>query len=163
MGTIAATPSCSQPSRSTRLGLAWLFMCTALALHVTDEALTGFLAVYNPTVLAMRAKLGFWPMPTFEFHEWLFGLIAGISLLFALSPLAFRNTRQVRPLFYFCAGGNRLVQCTRTHSGYDLRPHSRKRPLCAPRSRFLLIARIADRFGFFADSAAAYSAILISD
>jgi hypothetical protein len=45
-------------------------MWIALAIHVTDEALTGFLAVYNPTVLALRAKLPFFPMPTFEFREW---------------------------------------------------------------------------------------------
>jgi hypothetical protein len=75
----------------------------ALALHVTDEALTGFLSVYNPTVLALRARFGFWPMPTFEFREWLTGLTLGILLLAALSPFAFRNTRWLRPLFYFCA------------------------------------------------------------
>ncbi|MBI3401061.1 MAG: hypothetical protein HY048_06545 [Acidobacteria bacterium] len=74
-----------------------------LALHVTDEALTGFLSVYNPTVLALRARLGFWPMPTFEFREWLTGLILGILLLAALSPFAFRNVRWIRPIFYFCA------------------------------------------------------------
>lgn len=92
------------PSRSTfRLGVAWLLMCAALALHVADEALTGFLAVYNPTVLAMRARLGYWPMPAFEFRDWLSGLVIGILLLSALSPFAFRNARWVRPVFYFCA------------------------------------------------------------
>ena len=91
-------------SRSTfRLGVAWLLLCAALALHVTDEALTGFLAIYNPTVLAVRAKLGFWPMPTFEFREWLAGLVIGILLLSALSPFAFRNARWIRPVGYFCA------------------------------------------------------------
>ena len=42
-------------------------------------------------------------MPTFEFREWLTGLILGILVLAALSPLAFRNARWLRPLFYFCA------------------------------------------------------------
>jgi hypothetical protein len=88
---------------SFRLGVAWVMMCAALAIHVTDEALTGFLSVYNPTVLALRAKLGFWPMPTFEFREWLTGLILGILLLLALSPFAFRNARWIRPIFYFVA------------------------------------------------------------
>lgn len=78
-------------------------MWVALALHVTDEALTGFLSVYNPTVLTLRARLGFWLMPTFEFREWLTGLILGILLLAALSPFAFRNVRWIRPIFYFCA------------------------------------------------------------
>jgi hypothetical protein len=87
----------------SKLGWAWVFMWIALAIHVTDEALTGFLAVYNPTVLALRAKFGFWPMPTFEFREWLTGLAAGILLLALLSPFAFQNARWIRPLFYFVA------------------------------------------------------------
>lgn len=75
----------------------------SLALHVTDEALTGFLSVYNPTVLALRARFRFWPMPTFDFREWLAGLALGIVCLASLSPLAFRNVRWIRPLFYFFA------------------------------------------------------------
>jgi hypothetical protein len=75
----------------------------ALAVHVTDEASTGFLAVYNPTVVALRARLRFWPMPTFEFREWLTGLIVAILVLLALSPFAFRGSRWLRPGFYFFA------------------------------------------------------------
>ena len=82
--------------------MAWVLLCAALALHVTDEALTGFLSVYNPTVQALRAAWGFWPMPTFEFREWLTGLSLGILVLAALSPFAFRNARWIRPIFYFC-------------------------------------------------------------
>ena len=78
-------------------------MALALAIHVTDEALTGFLGVYNPTVLALRAKLGFWPMPTFEFRDWLGGLITGIVVLLALSPFVFRGMRWIRPIFYLVA------------------------------------------------------------
>jgi len=78
-------------------------LCVAMAVHVTDEATTGFLSVYNPTVLALRAKLGFWPMPTFEFGEWLAGLIVANVLLLALSPFVFRGARWIRPLFYFFA------------------------------------------------------------
>jgi hypothetical protein len=78
-------------------------MCGALALHVADEASTGFLSVYNPTVLALRAQLGYWPMPTFEFREWLLGLILGVALLAALSPFAFRNARWMRAPLYFMA------------------------------------------------------------
>jgi hypothetical protein len=86
-----------------RLGVAWIMMWVALAIHVTDEALTGFLSVYNPTVLALRAKLGFWPMPTFEFREWLIALSVGIIILATLSPFAFRNARWIRPIFFFVA------------------------------------------------------------
>jgi len=86
-----------------RLGVAWVMLALALAAHVADEALTGFLSVYNPTVLALRARFGFWPMPTFEFREWLTGLSLGILLLLVLSPFAFRGARWIRPLFYFVA------------------------------------------------------------
>ena len=86
-----------------RLGTAWVMLWITLAVHVADEASTGFLSVYNPTVLALRARFGFWPMPTFELREWLAGLVLGILLLAALSRLAFRNGRWIRPLFYFCA------------------------------------------------------------
>lgn len=99
----SAAPA-SVPSQSTRgLGGAWIGMWLALAVHVTDEALTGFLSVYNPTVIALRARFGFWPMPTFEFREWLTGLVALIVLLAALTPFAFRNAGWIRPLLYFCA------------------------------------------------------------
>ena len=60
-------------------GRAWILLCLALALHVFDEARTGFLDVYNPTVLAMRERLGWWPMPTFSFGVWLAGLIGASS------------------------------------------------------------------------------------
>lgn len=86
-----------------RLGITWLAFCFTLALHVTDEALTGFLSVYNPTVLALRQRLGFWPMPTFGFREWLSGLTALIVLLVLLGPFLFRNDRWVRFLAYFFA------------------------------------------------------------
>ena len=85
------------------LGIAWVLLCASLALHVTDEALTGFLAVYNPTVLGLKAKLGFWPMPPFGFREWLAGLIAACAILFALTPFVFRGSRWIRPLFYVFA------------------------------------------------------------
>ena len=95
-----------------RLGVAWVLMWVALAIHVTDEALTGFLPVYNATVLALRAELGFWPMPVFEFKTWLFGLSIGISILALLSPLAFRNVQLLRPLFLFVAGVTGLLNAT---------------------------------------------------
>jgi hypothetical protein len=83
------------------LGWAWLLLCLALALHVTDEATTGFLDVYNLTVIALRAKLGWWPMPTFEFRDWLFGLIAACLVLLALSVVVFRGARWIRVFAYF--------------------------------------------------------------
>jgi len=85
-------------------GFAWVLLCLAFCVHVADEALTGFLGVYNPTVVAMRTRLGWFPMPTFEYREWLVGLILVNLVLLALSPFAFRNARGLRPLAYFFAG-----------------------------------------------------------
>ena len=80
-----------------------MMLWIALAIHVTDEALTDFLSVYNPTVLALRARFGFWPMPTLAFGPWLTALALGILFLASLSRFAFRNARWVRPIFYCCA------------------------------------------------------------
>jgi len=90
-------------SDAYRLGIAWVMMWIALAIHVTDEALTGFLPVYNATVLSLRAELGFWPMPTFEFRVWLTALCSGIAVLALLSPFAFRNASWIRPILLFVA------------------------------------------------------------
>ena len=62
---------------------------------MTDEATTGFLDVYNPTVIALRAKLGWWPMLTFEFRDWLFGLIAACVALLVLLVVVFRGARWI--------------------------------------------------------------------
>lgn len=102
MAASSASAILRKPSVS-KLGWAWVLMWVALAIHVTDEALTGFLSVYNPTVLALRERLGFWPMPTFEFRQWLTGLGLGIFLLALLSPFAFRNAHWIRPILYFLA------------------------------------------------------------
>ena len=74
--------------------------CLALAVHVSDEALTDFLSVYNPAVRAIRARLPFLPLPTFTFRIWLGGLLVAVAILLALSPLAFRGARWMRPLAY---------------------------------------------------------------
>jgi hypothetical protein len=81
---------------SKSYGIAWLSLCAALALHITDEALTGFLSVYNPTVLAMRERFPWFPMPVFTFRPWLSGLVTLVVLLFCLSPLAFRRASWLR-------------------------------------------------------------------
>ena len=88
---------------SNGFGWPWLALCGAFALHIADEALTGFLNVYNPTVEAMRARLGWWPMPTFQFREWLVGLILACALLFCFAPLAARGAWWLRPLAWFYA------------------------------------------------------------
>jgi high-affinity Fe2+/Pb2+ permease len=73
--------------------LAWVLLCAALAVHVADEALTGFLSVYNPTVLAIRSKGMWFPAPTFTFRNWLAGLIVACVVLLILSGWATRKHR----------------------------------------------------------------------
>lgn len=101
--TASTAPAFARDPATFKLGIAWIALCLALALHVCDEASTDFLSVYNPTVLALRTKLGFWPMPTFEFREWLTGLIVAVLVLLALSPLVFKGAHWTRPVFYIFA------------------------------------------------------------
>lgn len=90
----------SSAGDSKRLGIAWVLVTLALAVHILDEALTGFLAVYNPTVRALRISYPWFPMLTSTFRDWLTGLICAVVILLALSPLFYRNVRWVRPLGY---------------------------------------------------------------
>jgi len=83
----------SLPERHAR---AWLFLVAALALHVLDEALTGFLDFYNPLVLQLRESLGFWPMPTFTFGVWLSGLVALVVILAVITPAVRRGATGTR-------------------------------------------------------------------
>ena len=42
-------------------------------------------------------------MPTFAFREWLVGLIVAVAIFFALTPLAARDVRWLRPLAWLYA------------------------------------------------------------
>jgi len=98
--------------RDMWFGVAWVLFALAVAVHVADEAAHGFLAVYNPTVRAVRARLPFLLIPTFSFPVWIGGLAAGIALLFLLSPLAFAGDAHLRliawPLAILVGLGNGL-------------------------------------------------------
>ena len=85
----------SSQSLVRTFGRAWVAMAVVIALHVTDEAATDFLGLYNPLVRAIRARAPLLPLPTFTFGVWLAGLGLGVALLLALSPLAFRGSRWV--------------------------------------------------------------------
>ena len=75
---------------------AWVGLALALGLHVTDEALTGFLPVYNQVVEELRADHPWVPLPTFTFPVWLGGLILGVLLLLALTPVVSRGAQWIR-------------------------------------------------------------------
>lgn len=94
------TPDFNPEQPARRLGVAWLALTGAVAVHVWDEAANDFLSVYNPTVTALRERLGWFPMPTFTYDVWLNGLIFGVGLLALLSLGAFAGWRGMRWLAY---------------------------------------------------------------
>ena len=87
-------------SDSRPFGLAWTALSLALAAHVVDEALTGFLDVYNPAVESIRQRVSWFPMPVLTFDVWLGGLAVVVAVLLALSPLAYRGARSLRIAAY---------------------------------------------------------------
>ncbi len=95
-------PSLTQTSQRG-FGAPWVTLVLALAVHVADEAVNDFLSVYNPSVIALRERLGFFPMPVFTSEVWLSALIAAVLILLALSPLAFRGRKGVRWTAYVFA------------------------------------------------------------
>ena len=79
---------------------AWISLCLALALHVIDEASTGFLQVYNPSVRALRQRWPWLPFPVFTFGVWLAGLVLAVVVLLCLSIFVLRGARWMRPIAY---------------------------------------------------------------
>ena len=75
---------------------AWICLALALALHVTDEALTDFLPVYNRVVEGVRTNHPWVPLPSFTFPVWLAGLVLGVLLLLGLTPMVSREGRWLR-------------------------------------------------------------------
>jgi hypothetical protein len=75
---------------------AWVVLACALVLHVTDEALTGFLPMFSGIVQGVRARHPWVPFPVFTFTVWLCGLILFVVLLLALTPLVSRGQRWIR-------------------------------------------------------------------
>jgi hypothetical protein len=129
--------------QSIKLGRAWVFLAIAVAVHVTDETLTGFLSVYNPTVLALRARFAFVPLLTFSFGLWLSGLIAGIVLMLLVAPVVFRGSIWIRPVFYILAVImviNALGHITGTILGHTVNSVRFPRPMPGFYSSPLLLA-----------------------
>lgn len=95
----AQTPEMEIPC-PVRHAAAWIALCLALAVHVADEALTGFLSVYNPAVISIRERLPWAPLPTFTFEVWFGGLIVAVIVLSSLTALVLRGARLMTPLSY---------------------------------------------------------------
>ena len=81
-----------------RFGHAWVALGLALAIHVADEAANDFLALYNPTALSIRERLGIPFPPSLSFTGWLTGLALVVAAWLSLAPLAYRGRRWLFPL-----------------------------------------------------------------
>jgi hypothetical protein len=66
---------------------AWLLLCAVLAVHIGDEAATGFLQLYNPAVAAMGL-----PLLQFKFPLWIGLLASAVVGLLILSYWVRRGT-----------------------------------------------------------------------
>jgi hypothetical protein len=134
------------PLPSTQLFWAWLALCLALALHIADEARTGFLSVYNPTVRALRQSRPWLPLPVFTFGVWVGSLVVANVLLLFASVFVWHGARWMRPIGYsfaFLMLGNGLAHMVGTIRGRTVAS------VCFPRpmpgfysSPFLLLASI---------------------
>jgi hypothetical protein len=83
--------------------LAWMGLCGALAIHITDEAVTGFLEWYNPTVRVMREKYPLLLLPTFTFGVWVSLLIFAVVSLTAASYFVWKGRWAMRPISHVFA------------------------------------------------------------
>ena len=136
------------PRAARRFGRAWVALAFALALHVTDEALTDFLSVYNPTVHALRDRMPWLPLPTFSFPVWIAGLAAGIALLLLLSPLAFRGTKWITIVavpFSILMTGNALLHLGSSIYFGRFMPGVNSSPLLLAASLFALLSALGLR------------------
>jgi hypothetical protein len=132
-------------------------LCLVLAIHVTDEALTGFLSVYDPMVGAIRGRFPFLPLPAFTFGVWLGGLIMAVVALLILSRFAFRPVGWVTPLAYIFGAlmlVNGLMHLVGSVYFGRLMPGVYSAPLLVAASIYLLAnARLhGNNIGFCAES-----------
>jgi len=105
---IAMSPTSSLP-RSSRLAFAWILQCAVLAVHIWDAAVHDFLGYYNATVLTLYGHFSYFPRLDWERRNWLEFPIALDLLLFALTPLVYRNLRWTRYLAYALSVAGFLV------------------------------------------------------
>jgi hypothetical protein len=126
-----------------RLLTAWIALCLAMAVHITDEAANGFLSIYNPTVMAMRERVAWLPFPVFRFGVWLAGLIVANVLLLSLSLFISRGAAWIRPIAYgfaFIMLGNGIGHTVGTVLGHTVASVRFPRPMPGFYSSPLLLA-----------------------
>jgi hypothetical protein len=139
-------PSLNTSDRATlrrRHWLAWIALCGALAIHVADEALTDFLAIYNPTVVGLRDEYPWLRLPTFTFENWLALLIFAVVALIAVSYFVWRGRWAMRPISHVFAGFmllNGLLHIAGSIYLGKLMPGVYSSPLLLAASVFLIVS-----------------------
>jgi hypothetical protein len=76
--------------------VAWAALLTSIAVHVVDEALTGFLPFFSQVVTSLRGRFGFFPLPILSYELWLGGLALAVAIGFAAIPIVDRGGRFIR-------------------------------------------------------------------
>jgi hypothetical protein len=79
-----------------RNAVAWLLLTLALALHIFDEAMTGFLQFYNPLVSDTGKLFGLLRLPMFTFGIWIGGLSVLILICLSMTLLVRRGGKIIR-------------------------------------------------------------------
>ncbi|HEY3442431.1 MAG TPA: hypothetical protein VGK29_16860 [Paludibaculum sp.] len=123
---------------------AWLALTFALAVHVADEAWNDFLGFYNPFIMMLRDVLLWQWLPTFEFGEWLGGLIVAILVLFALSHWSGRRWLAWTAIPYgLLLTGNALLHIGGSIYTQRMLPGTLSAPLLAACGVWLITSAIA--------------------
>lgn len=115
-----------------RIGRAWLLLSLAFAAHAYEEATSGFLPIYNQTVLEVVSALPWLPVRPLRHRQWISRLGFGLGLLLGLSPGVFRGARWARPAAYTLSlimGSNAALHFVGTLRGRTVSAVQFQRPM----------------------------------
>jgi hypothetical protein len=115
-----------------QMGRAWLVLSLAFCLHALEEAATGFLPIYNQTLLELAWRAPWLPLRPLRRREWIRGLEIAGGVLFGLSPGVFRGARWARPAAYGLSVimvGNAALHLAATMRGRTVHAVRFKRPM----------------------------------
>jgi hypothetical protein len=122
---------------------AWLLLNLAFGLHAYEEAVTGFLPIYNQTASGIRTRIPRLPIPVFSRREWLGRLGMGMAFMLALSPKVYWGARWTKPLIRAVSGimlGNASLHVAGTIRGRTFSSVQFRRPMPGFYSSPLLVA-----------------------
>ncbi len=86
------------------LGIPWLVLILAFAVHTADEIRGGFLSTYQMALDAVRELVPFVRLPYVSLTVWMAVSIGTVAVLALLTPLAYRGARGMRTLMLWVIG-----------------------------------------------------------